>query len=116
MGKWCFLPYDFDTGLGINNEGSLVFSYELEDIDQVSGADVFNGQHSVLWVNLRQAYRYRLYSHHLRCSALDPWSIDRYAALLSSMRGWRYLKNASSLKIASGQRAWCSSNLRSVSS
>ena len=56
MGKWCFLPYDFDTGLGINNEGSLVFGYELEDIDQVSGADVYNGQHSVLWVNLRQAY------------------------------------------------------------
>lgn len=56
MGKWCFLPYDFDTGLGINNEGSLVFGYELEDIDQVAGADVYNGQHSVLWANLRQAY------------------------------------------------------------
>lgn len=54
--KWCFLPYDFDTAIGINNEGSLVFSYELEDIDTVAGADVFNGQHSVLWVNLRQAY------------------------------------------------------------
>ncbi len=57
MGKWCFLPYDFDTGLGINNEGSLVFGYELEDIDQVAGADVYNGQHSVLWTNLRQAYQ-----------------------------------------------------------
>lgn len=56
MGKWCFLPYDFDTGLGINNEGSLVFGYELEDTDQVAGADVYNGQHSVLWTNLRQAY------------------------------------------------------------
>lgn len=56
MGKWCFLPYDFDTAIGINNEGTLAFSYELEDIDQVAGADVFNGQHSVLWVNLRQAY------------------------------------------------------------
>lgn len=54
--KWCFLPYDFDTAIGINNEGSLVFSYELEDIDTVAGADVYNGQHSVLWVNLRQAY------------------------------------------------------------
>ena len=54
--KWCFLPYDFDTAIGINNEGSLVFSYELEDIDKVAGADVYNGQHSVLWVNLRQAY------------------------------------------------------------
>lgn len=57
MGKWCFLPYDFDTAIGINNEGTLAFSYELEDIDQVAGADVYNGQHSVLWANLRQAYQ-----------------------------------------------------------
>lgn len=54
--KWCFLPYDFDTAIGINNEGALAFSYELEDIDKVAGADVFNGQKSVLWTNLRQAY------------------------------------------------------------
>lgn len=55
--KWFSLPYDFDTALGINNEGSLVFGYELEDIDQTAGgADVFNGQQSVLWVNLRQGF------------------------------------------------------------
>ncbi|SHK33291.1 BspA family leucine-rich repeat surface protein, partial [Hespellia stercorisuis] len=54
--KWCFLPYDFDTAIGINNEGALAFSYELEDIDTVAGADVYNGQHSVLWMNLRDAY------------------------------------------------------------
>jgi hypothetical protein len=56
MAKWCFLPYDFDTGIGTNNEGALAFSYELEDIDKLAGADVFNGQNSVLWENLRQAY------------------------------------------------------------
>lgn len=34
-----------------------MFGYELEDIDQTeSGADVYNGQKSVLWVNLRNAY------------------------------------------------------------
>lgn len=55
--KWCFLPYDFDTAIGINNEGALVFDYSLEDIDTTaSGADVFNGQQSVLWVNIRQAF------------------------------------------------------------
>ena len=32
--KIVFLPYDMDTAIGINNEGSLVFSYNLEDIDQ----------------------------------------------------------------------------------
>lgn len=54
--KIVFLPYDFDTAIGINNEGSLTFSYNLEDIDQVGNADVFNGQQSVLWKNLRETY------------------------------------------------------------
>ena len=55
--KWFSLPYDFDTAIGINNEGSLVFGYELEDIDHTEGgADVYNGQDSVLWVNIRGAF------------------------------------------------------------
>jgi len=55
--KVVWLPYDFDTAIGINNEGSLVFSYNLEDIDTITGgADVFNGQQSVLWKNLRATY------------------------------------------------------------
>jgi hypothetical protein len=55
--KVVFLPYDFDTAIGINNEGALVFSYNLEDTDHLeSGADVFNGQQSVLWNNLRDAF------------------------------------------------------------
>lgn len=57
MKKIVFLPYDFDTAIGINNEGTLTFSYNLEDIDQTTGgADVFNGQQSVLWVNMRNAF------------------------------------------------------------
>lgn len=57
MKKVVFLPYDFDTGIGTNNEGALVFSYNLEDIDNLTGgADVFNGQQSVLWVNMRNAF------------------------------------------------------------
>ena len=55
--KVVWLPYDMDTSIGINNEGSLVFSYNLEDIDQTEGgADVFNGQDSVLWKNIRAAF------------------------------------------------------------
>ena len=55
--KIVFLPYDFDTAIGINNEGTLEFSYNLEDIDQTEGgADIFNGQQSVLWKNLRATY------------------------------------------------------------
>lgn len=55
--KWCILPYDMDTGIGTNNEGELVFSYNLEDIDHLdSGAQVFNGQESTLWINLRHCF------------------------------------------------------------
>lgn len=55
-GKWLILPYDYDTAIGINNEGELKFGYELEDIDLVNGSYVFNGQDSVLFVNLRLAF------------------------------------------------------------
>ena len=49
-------PYDMDTAAGTNNEGSLVFGYSLEDTDHVNNADVFNGQNSVLWNNVRDAF------------------------------------------------------------
>lgn len=54
--KWIWFPYDMDTAIGINNEGALVFDYSLEDIDKVEGANVFNGQESVLWVNVRAVF------------------------------------------------------------
>lgn len=55
--KVVWLPYDFDTAIGTNNEGDLVFSYDLEDTDHLpSGADIFNGQNSVMWNNLRDTY------------------------------------------------------------
>lgn len=53
---WCWLPYDMDTAIGINNEGKLAFGYDLEDTDLVNGAKVYNGQDSVLWNNLRDAF------------------------------------------------------------
>lgn len=54
---WFPIPYDFDTALGINNEGALVFDYNLEDTDTIEGADVYNGQHSALWCNVRDAFQ-----------------------------------------------------------
>lgn len=60
-GVWCWLPYDMDTAIGINNEGALTFGYQLEDTDKTStGADVYNGQNSVLWNNVREAFKEEL--------------------------------------------------------
>lgn len=55
--KVVWLPYDFDTALGINNEGLLVFDYSLEDTDRtVAGKEIYNGQDSVIWNNMRDAF------------------------------------------------------------
>ena len=54
--KWCFLPYDMDTAIGIDNQGALTYGYSLEDIDYIGSEPVFNGQSSVLWTNVRAAF------------------------------------------------------------
>lgn len=55
-GKFYPYFYDNDTSFGINNEGQLVFDYMMEDVDQLEGANVYNGQNSTLWVNFREAF------------------------------------------------------------
>ena len=76
--KIVFLPYDFDTAIGINNEGSLVFSYNLEDIDKTSGgADVFNGQQSVLWKNLREMFPEELRAMYQTLRSTGAISYDK---------------------------------------
>lgn len=75
--KVCWLPYDMDTALGINNEGSLVFSYELEDIDKTSsGANIYNGQQSVFWINLRQAFADEIKAMYQKLRSDDVLSYD----------------------------------------
>lgn len=56
-GHWYPYFYDNDTSYGIDNVGNLAFDYYHEDIDTIgTGADVYNGQNSTLWVNFRQAF------------------------------------------------------------
>lgn len=61
--KWCWLPYDMDTAIGINNEGALAFDYSLEDTDMVSEtAGVYNGYQTVMWNNVRRCFQNELAS------------------------------------------------------
>lgn len=84
--KWMWLPYDFDTANGTNNEGALVFGYGLEDADTVDGADVYNGQASVMWNNLRDAFPTEIRQMYLdlRRSGLSYAAIE---ALFESHQG-----------------------------
>ena len=69
-----------DTGLGINNEGLLVYDFDKEDTDTQEGAYIFNGQDSVFWMNVRDSFSSELKNMYntLRTSSADrvAWSFD----------------------------------------
>lgn len=73
--------YDNDTCLGINNEGALVFDYYHEDDDRLSGANVYNGATSALWVNFKMAFADEikaLYQSLRNNGKLTPEVVYRY--------------------------------------
>ena len=86
--KIVFLPYDMDTAIGINNEGALVFSYNLEDIDQTAGgADVFNGQQSVLWKNMRAAFFDEMKAMYQNLRSTGALSYDKVEQMFEEHQG-----------------------------
>ncbi len=85
--KAVFEPYDMDTANGTNNSGVLMFSPYLEDIDTVSSvisgneqggsnAPVYNAQDSVLWNNIRDAFRGELATMYRNLRASGAWSYE----------------------------------------
>ena len=73
---WFPIPYDFDTAIGINNEGDLVFEYDLEDQDKVGEQNVFNGQESTLWINVRDAFQSELFTMYDELRQSDKFAYN----------------------------------------
>ena len=82
--KWCFLPYDMDTAIGIDNQGALTYGYSLEDIDKVGTENVFNGQ------NFKDYLKF--------CAKLPRYSVNNQllimmqkpdATMCQSYTGWK---------------------------
>ena len=46
--------YDDDTALGINNNGQMVFTAGLEDIDKDITGWIYNEAESVIWRRIRE--------------------------------------------------------------
>lgn len=75
--KIWWAPYDWDSCLGIDNSGNLKFSYDLDDTDTVDGgADVYNGQQSVYWCNIRDAFAPELKAMYQTLRSNNKWSYD----------------------------------------
>ena len=81
-------PYDMDTAIGTNNSGRLMFGYSLEDTDTVSGliagdntntdAPVYNAQDSVLWMNVRDAFRANISAMYTTLrTGTEVWSYNK---------------------------------------
>ena len=86
---WFPIPYDMDSALGINNEGELDFEYDLEDTDTVNGKEVFTGQRSALWHNVRDCF------------------VSERRAMYQSLRGSNKLSyNALNEKMLQHQSIW----------
>ena len=88
-------PYDMDTMIGTNNSGVLMFPPYLEDIDTVSAvisgeggsdAPVFNAQDSVLWQNLRDAFRDQITTMYRNLRAGDKWNAKYIANYFDEMQ------------------------------
>lgn len=80
-------PYDMDTAIGTNNSGVLMFSYYYEDTDTVSevisgggsggsNAPVYNAQDSVLWNNVRDAFKPELIVMYRSLRSNGGWSYN----------------------------------------
>lgn len=54
--KWYPIFYDNDTVCGVNNEGALAFSYNVEYHDTIGTQNVFNGEQSVLWNQVESCF------------------------------------------------------------
>lgn len=70
---WYPIFYDLDTGIGLNNEGQLIFSYNIEKDDVIGTQNVWNGKDSVLWNNIVAAFPDELEAmyNRLRAAGLD---------------------------------------------
>ena len=75
--KLYWIAYDWDSTVGCDNVGSLKFSYHLEDIDVLdSGATPFNGQDSVFWTNVRDAYDAEIRSMYQELRSVNKLSYE----------------------------------------
>ena len=67
-----------------NNEGQLVFDYNLEDTDYVGDSVVFNGQDSVLWINFRKCFFSKVREMYNTLRSGGEFSYNKIAAKMKN--------------------------------
>jgi hypothetical protein len=86
---WYPVFYDCDTAMGLNNEGVNDFGFGIEYHDKIGTKDVWNGESSVLWNLVEQAFEEEiteLYKQYRNDGKLS------YAKTLSVLEGEQIAK------------------------
>lgn len=78
--------YDIDTAYGLDNEGHLRFSYNLEQTDKVEEVAVYNGNASVLWNNFGEAFKDEIASYYRQLRERKTNKLS-YETLMSVLEG-----------------------------
>ena len=78
-GLWCPWFYDNDTSYGIDNDGFERFTYDSED-DDTDTKEVYQGEKSILWKNLKKYFNSNLSSIYkqLRANLLTKENLYKY--------------------------------------
>lgn len=87
---WVVIFYDNDTVCGINNEGAIAFGYEVEYHDIVGSGSAFNGEQSVLWNNVEQAYPNEIAAMYQLMRSSEAISYDMCIGVLNGEQSDRW--------------------------
>lgn len=91
--KWYPIFYDNDTVCGINNEGAVVFGYDIEYHDTLGSGNVWNGERSVLWNNVEQAYPEEIAAMYQRMRSEDLISYDTVIGVLNGEQSEKWCES-----------------------
>ena len=92
--------YDMDTAYGLDNEGNLAFSYNLEQTDSIDGISVFNGSDSVLWNNFGEAFADDIATYYFNLRSSKKLSYD---SLMEVLYGHQISKVSEAMYNTDGQ-------------
>lgn len=98
--KWFPRWYDMDTAYGLDNEGNLAFSYNLEQTDSIDGISVFNGSDSVLWNNFGEAFADDIATYYFNLRSSGKLSYD---SLMEVLYGHQISKISEAMYNTDGQ-------------
>lgn len=79
---WQFIFYDNDTCLGINNEGSMEFNYNIETEDVQGSGHIWNGWDSELWILVKEAFFSEMGQLYSKLRTSGSLSVDKVLRVL----------------------------------